>query len=63
MNKKNALIAKTKIRIQRRREEVADLFFREGYSIDEIAEYSIYFPQTIKRDVEYIQAHLEDFLY
>lgn len=63
MNEKRiAMIAATKIRQQRRREEVAYLFFMEGYSIDEIAEYSVYTSKTIERDVKYIQSHLEEFL-
>lgn len=62
MTRKKA-IAKTKISQQRRREEVAYLFFMEGYTIEEISEYSVYSTKTIERDVEYIRKYLEDFLY
>jgi len=61
MSKKRvAMIIATKAKQERRREEVAYLLL-EGYSISEIAEYSIYSERTIERDVEYIKSHLREF--
>lgn len=47
--------------IKRRREEIAFLYF-EGQTAEEIAEYSTYSVATIKRDIEYIESHREEFL-
>ena len=58
---KNAAIAAASIRVARRREEVAHLYLQEGWSIEEIAEWSPYSSSTIKNDVSYIKAHIEDF--
>lgn len=48
--------------VMRRREEVANLFFLEEYTIEEISEYSVYSMRTIERDVEYIKKHWKRFL-
>lgn len=58
---RNAAIAAASIRVARRREEVAYLYLQEGWSIEEIAEWSPYSSSTIKSDVSYITAHIEDF--
>jgi len=51
------------IRVKRRREEVANLYFLEGYTIQEIAENSVYSARTIQRDVNYIKTHMKEFFY
>ena len=59
--KKKAAIAAASIRIARRREEVAYLYLQEGWSIEEIAEWSTYSSITINNDVRFIEAHIEEF--
>ncbi len=56
-----AVIAAEEAKKKRRREEVAFLFF-EGYSAEEIAEYSVYSVRIIKNDIEYIENHREEYL-
>lgn len=56
-----ALIKAAEISRERRREEVANLYFLEGYSVEEIAEYSVYAVKTIERDVSYIREHWQEF--
>ena len=45
---------------KRRIQEVAYLYF-EGWSEEEIAEESGYSVRTIQRDIEYVEAHKEEF--
>lgn len=46
--------------LRRRREEVYFLLL-EGYSVEDIAEGSVYSKSTIQRDVAYIKAHHKEF--
>ncbi|MCI8760363.1 MAG: hypothetical protein HFJ34_04510 [Clostridia bacterium] len=50
----------TDIARRRRREEIASLLL-EGYEAQEIAEYSVYSIDTVKRDIKYIETHQEEF--
>ncbi len=59
--KKRKAIACATIRISRRREEIAHLYLQEGWSIEEIAEWSTYSAITVNNDVAYIKAHIEEF--
>lgn len=47
---------------KRRRMEIVAYLYFDGCSVDEIAEDSGYSPRTISRDIEYIEAHREEFL-
>lgn len=46
---------------KRRIEQVAYLYL-EGYSKEEISEYADVSVTTIKRDIEYIESHIKEFL-
>lgn len=46
---------------KRRIEEIAYLYF-DGWTKEEMAEESGYSIRTISRDIEYIEAHREEFL-
>ncbi len=52
--------ATTKEARTRRRQEIAALLL-EGYEPIEMAEYSVYSIDTIRRDIRYIEAHPEEF--
>ncbi len=60
-SKKRKAIACAAIRISRRREEIAYLYLQEGWSIEEIAEWSTYSTITVNHDIAYIKAHTEEF--
>lgn len=50
-----------KATIKRRREDIAPLYF-DGQTAEEIAEDSLYSVGIIRRDIEYIESHPEEFL-
>ena len=43
-------------------EEVAPLFLWEGYTVGEIAEYSVYSKDTIQKVVDYIKSREDEFI-
>lgn len=49
--------------IDKRRREVASLYFLEDYTLEEIADNSVYSLKTIERDIAYIKEHEEEFLF
>lgn len=59
--KKFKRIGQSIIAQERRREEIAFLYLLEGYTVEEIVEYSVYSLRTIKRDIEYIKDNPEKF--
>lgn len=43
-------------------EEVAPLWLWEGYTVEEIAEYSVYSKDTIQKVVEYVKSQENEFI-
>ena len=46
---------------RRRREDIAFAYF-QGYTVPEIVFFSRHCEKTVKRDIEYIEAHPDEFL-
>lgn len=49
--------------LRRRRQEIAVLWLYEGYTIEEISQYSVYCERTVGRDIEYIKSHPDEFMW
>lgn len=49
--------------VDKRRKEVASLYFLEDYTLEEIVDNSVYSSKTIRRDIAYIKEHKEEFFF